>query len=223
MRILLVEDDPKILDDLARLLTENGYVVDKQSTLEGAIDQATSSEHDCIVLDRGLPDGDGLELVKTLQEEDIKTPVLVLTAKNSAKELVKGLDIGADDYLGKPFGIDELLARIRGLIRRGGSDKTLPVLSALDLELDTNTTTVKRAGKMIALSPKEYAMLHYLLVNKNRTIDRIDLLTHVWGDEIDLFSNTVDVHVRYLRRKIDDKHAKKLIRTVRGKGYMLCE
>lgn len=223
MKILIVEDDREIANNLKELLKREGYVSTVVESLREAKEEIESLEYDCVILDRGLSDGDGITLVQHMERERITTPVLVLTAKNNPRELVEGLDLGADDYLGKPFRMEELLARVRVLIRRGGVEKTRPILKAADLSINTNNMTINRGNKDIELTPKEYAMLHYLMMNKNKAIDRMTLLTHVWGDEIDLFSNTVDVHIRYLRKKIDEGHKKKLIKTVRGKGYMLCD
>ncbi|MBI5123056.1 response regulator transcription factor, partial [Candidatus Roizmanbacteria bacterium] len=150
------------------------------------------------------------------------TPVIMLTAKSQLENKIEGLNVGADDYLTKPFEGKELLARIKALIRRQSGKTQSPLIKINRLEINTNTTAVKLNGNIISLAPKEYALLEYLAVNNGKVIDRMTLLHHVWGEDIDEFSNTVDVHIRYLRQKIDDDQVKKLIRTVKNKGYMLC-
>lgn len=222
MRILLVEDDPELSANLKAILTRLSFAVDGASHWHDAYERAVAEPYDCIVLDRGLPDGDGLELVTKLRQENISAPVLVLTAKAQTGDLVSGLNSGADDYLTKPFKLEELTARIRALTRRAKRIPVKPVLTVADLTVDTNTRAVSRNQRKISLSPKEYAVLEYLALHSCQAIDRMTLLEHAWGETIDLFSNTVDVHIRYLRQKIDRGHRHQLIRTVRGKGYMLC-
>lgn len=220
MRILVVEDDQVIGENLKLQLTSEGYAVDLSVTAEEALDRLLTGEYDCAVIDRGLPDGDGLEVVAQARKDNIGTPVIVLTAYTKPKEKVAGLDSGADDYLDKPFDNKELLARIRALIRRGSRQAMLPKLTVGALVVDTNNHQVTVNNNLIELAPKEYALLEYLAFHPNQAIDRMSLITHAWDENADLFSNTVDVHIRYLRKKLG-KEAK-LIKTVMGKGYMLC-
>lgn len=222
MRLLVVEDDLTIAANLIKILSKNSFSVDSATHIKTAFDKAITDDYDCLILDRNLPDGDGLTLIPALRQEKIYTPILILTARNQPQETVEGLNIGADDYLVKPFRLEELLARVRALIRRGKRIPSSPSIKIGDLKLNINQQQVIRQGKNINLSPREYAILEYLCLHPCQVIDRVTLMTHAWGEEIDLFSNTVDVHIRYLRRKIDVGKKLKLIKTVRGKGYMVC-
>jgi DNA-binding response OmpR family regulator len=222
MRILLVEDDIVISKNIGLFFRKKGIAVDASASIGGAFKKIIDEEYDCIVLDRGLPDGDGLVLIDKIREEDISVPVLVLTAKSENLEVLGGLNSGADDYVSKPFDMNILLARIKALIRRG---KTMPqkaIIKVKDLLIDTNSMEVVRHDKKILLSPREFALLEYLAIHPNTAIDRSTLLSHVWDENTDMFSNTVDVHIKYLRNKVDNGFDQKLIKTVRGKGYMLC-
>jgi DNA-binding response OmpR family regulator len=223
MRVLLVEDDSVISQNISTYLKRKKYSVDSAETIEVGYEKAISDDYDLIVLDRGLPDGDGLELIKKIRDEEINTPILVLTARNEDIDIVEGLNSGADDYLSKPFDMDVLIARMKALSRRLNKIPLKPVIKIDDLAINLNSTEVKRAGKIIKLSPREYAILEYLAIHVNQVVDRMTLLSHAWDENVDMFSNTVDVHVKYLRNKIDEEHSHKLIKTVRGKGYMLCE
>lgn len=223
MRILLLEDEQKIADNLAALLTSLGYGVDTVPDIAGGSRKLADTNYDLVIIDRGLPDGDGIKLVKTMREEDNPSLILLLTARGQAEDIVEGLNAGADDYLVKPFRFSELDARIRALLRRTSVSSVQPVISLHDIAIDTNSRTVTRGGRHIPLAPKEYALFEYLARNKGVAMERIDLLEHVWNERTDEFSQTVDVHIRYLRKKIDDPFKKKIIRTVKGKGYMVCE
>lgn len=203
-------------------LKEEGYSVDACLDGKEGSYYAEMSEYDCIILDWMLPEMNGLELLKSMRLKGIRTPVLILTAKDAIEDRVTGLDTGADDYLVKPFYFDELLARIRALLRRPGENKGT-TLSIGDLVLDTVTHCITRSGKTLELTSKEYAVLEYLLRNKGRILSRSQIAEHVWGYDFDYGSNIVDVYVRYLRGKIDDSFDKKLIHTIRGSGYMLRE
>ena len=222
MRILLVEDDVVIAKNLKALISKSSFVVEIASTLGEAGAKIETNQYDCIVLDRRLPDGEGVELIPKIRAKGIYSPILVLTSRNQHQDIVEGLNSGADDYLSKPFNIEELIARIRALIRRGERIPESPVLSIGDLTLDTNLRLAKRGEIRIALSPREYSILEYLCINQCKVVNRMELIEHVWDESLDLFSNTVDVHIRYLRKKIDEGYHKKLIRTVRGKGYVVC-
>jgi heavy metal response regulator len=220
MRILVVEDQPSLLKTIARRLQEDGYSVDTANDGEEGLDFALVSDYDCIVLDIMLPVIDGMTVLKRLRENNIVTPVLFLTAKDAIEDRVRGLDLGADDYLIKPFSFDELLARIRALLRRQSISRET-VIKIKDLTLDTNTHAVTRGGKPIELTAKEYAVLEYLMRNKGRLLTRSQIADHVWNYDFEGNSNIVDVYIRYLRRKIDDGFEDKLIQTVRGSGYMM--
>jgi len=220
MRILLVEDNPRVASFIRRGLKEENYAVDLAIDGEEALSLARSSEYDLMVLDIMLPKQTGLEVLKTLRKEQNKTPILILTAKDKLQDKVAGLDAGADDYLTKPFGFEELLARIRALLRRH-SDMVPAVLKAHDLEMDTARRHVTRDGQELSLSNREYALLEYFLRHPNRVVTRAMLTEHVWEHDFDTFSNVIDVHIARLRRKIDDGFSKKLLQTVRGSGYIL--
>ncbi len=221
MKRLLVEDEENVADFIRRGLEEEGFVVDVSFDGKDGFVKATSGEYDLMILDIMLPGVDGIDLCKLIRMKEIITPILMLTAKDTVEDKVKGLDSGADDYLTKPFSFDELLARIRALIRR----KSLSVepLHCADLKLDPLKRKVSRAGKEIYLRPKEFALLEFLLRNKNKVMSRSEILRNVWGYDFDPATNVVDVHINFLRDKIDREYEKKLIRTVRGAGYMIRE
>ena len=220
MRILLVEDDSRVASFIRRGLVEESYTVDVAEDGERALFLAQTSEYDLIILDLLLPKRSGLEVLQALRTEHVSVPVLILTAKDSSKDKVTGLDAGADDYLTKPFSFDELLARARALLRRRG-DLASTLLQAADLELDTLRRRVRRNGQEIDLTNREYALLEYFLRHPNRVITRTMLAEHVWEHDFDTFSNVIDVHIARLRRKIDDDFSPKLLKTVRGSGYIL--
>lgn len=221
MRLLLVEDDLKIADSLKEIFTRQGLSIDLAYSKEEGFEKGLNEDYDLIILDWMLPDGDGITLCRNFRNEKVSCPILMLTAKSLVDDIALGLDSGADDYLTKPFEAKELIARIRALLRR--KDQVIPDVYRLhDLEINFQTQEVTKKGKKIELSPKEYGVLEYLAKNADRVVDRNDLLTHVWDENADSFSNTVDVHIRYLRKKIDDNSKIKLINTIKGKGYRLC-
>lgn len=220
MRLLVVEDEPALLKSIARRLNEEGYSIDTAEDGEEAQDFIETAEYDCIILDIMLPAIDGLTILKRLRNNRVNTPVLILTAMDAIDDRVKGLDLGADDYLAKPFSFDELLARIRALLRRQVETRET-VVTIADLALDTISHTVIRDGKNIELTAKEYSILEYMLKNKGRLLTRSQIVDHVWNYDFDGNSNIVDVYIRYLRKKIDDNFDNKLIHTVRGSGYIL--
>lgn len=222
MRILLVEDDISIAQSLRTLLKNHGYVVDVEHTIENAQVRIDVESYDCMVFDRGLPDGDGITLVSYTREKSSGVPILLLTAKSTSHDVIGGLDVGADDYIAKPFLPEELLARIRALVRRIDRPGGSPFLTVGDITIDTNAVRVTRNDAPIALSPREFQLLSFLFIHKGEAIDRQTLLDHVWGEGTDMFSNTVDVHIRYLRKKLDKPGKKSIIDTVKGKGYMVC-
>lgn len=223
MRILLVEDDSIIAKNIIIFLKRKNYSVDLSETIEDAYDKSVTEEYDLIILDRGLPDGDGLTLIKKIRDEEVHTPILVLTARNEDLDIVEGLNLGADDYLSKPFDMEVLTARIKALSRRLNKIPLKPIIEINDLVINLNSAEVKRNNNVIKLSPREYAILEYMAIHPNQVIDRMTLLSHAWDENVDMFSNTVDVHIKYLRNKIDEGHDIKLIKTIRGKGYMLCK
>jgi len=222
IRILVVEDEPSLLNTIVRRLREEGYAVDSAMDGESAASLVKMVEYDCIVLDLMIPVLDGMTFLKRLRDAGISTPVLILTAIGDVKAKVRGLDMGADDYLTKPFSFDELLARIRALLRRTGESRET-VLKVGDLVLDTGKKVVMRDGRRIELTAKEYAILEYLMRNKGQVLTKLQILDHVWNFDFEYNSNIVEVYIRYLRRKIDDGFEKKLIHTVRGIGYTIRE
>jgi heavy metal response regulator len=220
MRILVVEDEKKIADFIRRGLKEEGYAVDVALDGEEGHYMAATSEYDAIILDIMLPRIDGIALCRKLVEEKITAPVLMLTAKDSVKDKVTGLDAGADDYLTKPFAFEELLARIRSLLRKRGV-KEATKLQVDDLILDLLSHKVTRGSREIEFTAKEFALLEYLMRNAGTVISRTAISEHVWDINFDTDTNVIDVYINYLRKKIDLGYEKKLIHTVRGRGYIL--
>lgn len=222
MRILLIEDEKDLASIIKKGLEESGYNVDMAHDGEEGLYMAENYPADVVVLDIMLPIMDGLTVLDKMRQNDIDTPVLMLTAKDTVIDKIKGLDSGADDYLTKPFDFSELLARIRALMRRSGDVKQATIRIA-DLEIDTATHEVRRGGKLIPLSSKEYALLEYLAYHKGHVVNRFDITEHIYNEEFDLDSNVVDVYINFLRKKLDKDFDRKLIHTVRGAGYMLRE
>lgn len=217
MKFLVIEDDKQIADNLRLLFEREAYVVDLVSTVEDGVEKLLTGEYDLLLCDRRLPDGDGIEIVKIARANGLSIPSLMLTAKNSAKDMIGGLDAGADDYLAKPYDSSVLLARVRALLRRRKKILLHPIIAISKITINTNTREVTYKNIPVTLSPKEYGVLDYLLANRGKILERVDILTHVWNEAVDLFSNTVDVHIRYLRQKLGND----LIKTVRGKGYVI--
>jgi DNA-binding response OmpR family regulator len=218
MRILVVEDEKKVASFIGRALTEEGHSVDVMYTGTEGLDAAISREYDALVLDHLLPGVSGRDVVKALRERGDNTPILMVTARTAVSERVAGLDAGADDYLTKPFSIDELLARVRALGRR--RDTVVPtLLTCGDLAMNLATREVTRGGKPVELSAREYGLLEYMMYNIGRPLSRSMISEHVWGYDFDSASNVVDVYIRYLRNKIDQGFERKLISTVRNVGY----
>ena len=221
MRILVVEDERKISTYLKRGLEEQGYAVDTAFTGREALDWVEAAPYDIIILDILLPETDGLTVCRELRRRDNRTPILMLTARDTVDDRVTGLDAGADDYLVKPFAFKELLARLRAMSRRNVDIPKSPVLQLADLTMDTLTRRVKRGGKIIEVTSKEYAVLECLLRETERVLTRTQIAEHVWNYDVFNQSNVVDVYIRNLRRKVDDGFEVKLIHTVRGAGYRL--
>lgn len=222
MRILFAEDERDLNDIITKKLTSQGYSVDSVYDGEEAIDILSYTDYDAVILDIMMPKADGFAVLRALRSKGKNTPVLFLTARDSVQDRVAGLDSGANDYLVKPFSIEELLARIRAMTRTafGVSDS---LLSVGDLTMDTAAKVVKRGGKEIPLSAKEYALLEYLMHNAGIVLSREKIENHIWNFDYEGGTNVVDVYIRYLRKKIDESYDKKLIHTVRGRGYVLRE
>src|SRR6266851_5082455 len=220
MRVLLIEDHKPLLRALRQGLEEEGFAVDAAADGEEGDFKGRTSEYDVIILDLMLPKVDGLTLLQNWRRAGIKTHVLVLTARGSIDDKVKGLDLGADDYLTKPFELNELIARLRALIRRRHQVKD-PVVRVHDLEIDTAARTVKRGGKAIHLTPREFALLEFLAFHRGKVVSRSMIWEHLYDEQDENTSNVVDVYIRYLRNKIDKGYADSLILTRWGEGYML--
>lgn len=220
MRILIVEDEHKINRSVCQALREEAYAVDSATDGEQGEELALVNDYDLIILDLMLPKKGGMALCRGLRERDLSTPILMLTARDTVEDRVEGLDSGADDYLVKPFHMDELLARARALLRRDTGVKSTR-LQLADLIMDTSSHRVMRAGNAIDLTSKEYAMLEYFMRNQDQVLTRTIISEHVWDEEFDSLSNIIDVYIRRLRRKIDEGYAPRLLHTIRGSGYLL--
>jgi DNA-binding response OmpR family regulator len=219
MRILLVEDEERIADFVQRGLTDAGYSVFWADSGRAALESLQENEYGLIILDLVLPDTDGLTLLESIRNRNVQPAVLILSARGSLDDRVRGLELGADDYLIKPFAFAELLARVKALLRRGAA---LPErLQVADLTLDCIRRRVSRAGRIIELAPKEFSILEYLMRNEGKPLSRTTIVEHVWDTEYDGLTNIVDVYIRHLRTKIDDGFDTRLIQTVRGVGYMI--
>ena len=220
MRILLVEDEPSAAKMLAKGLREQSYAVDVATDGDAALYQISIYDYDLVILDVMLPRKDGFEVCQEMRATGSSIPVLILTALDVVNDRIAGLDSGADDYLTKPFDFGELLARARALLRRGEAIRP-EILLVADLEIDTRARRVKRAGRDIQLTGKEYALLEYFARNADRVLGRAEIAEHVWDKNFDVFSNLIEVYIQRLRRKIDDEHQVKLFQTRRGEGYIL--
>jgi heavy metal response regulator len=221
MRILVVEDERKVASFIRQGLEEEGHAVEVAGDGDAALELAFDDHpYDLIVLDVMLPRRDGFKVLEALREQRIESPVLLLTARDTVRDKVTGLDLGADDYLTKPFAFEEFLARVRALLRRGGAART-PVLRLADLTLDPSTREVTRGSRRITLTAREYALLEYLLRSAGRILSRPMIAQHVWGVDFDTETNIIDVYVGYLRRKLDAEGESPLLHTVRGVGYVL--
>jgi heavy metal response regulator len=222
MRILVVEDEKKIASFIRRGLKEEGYAVDLASDGEQAHEMASTNDYNLILLDLMIPKLDGMTVCKKLREDKVETPILMLTAKDDVKNRVDGLDSGADDYLTKPFAFEELLARVRAHLRKKNNSEVTKYQVG-DLTLDLLKHRVERAGREIPLSAKEFALLEFLMRHAGNVVTRTMIAEQVWDIHFDTSSNVIDVYINYLRSKINEGHKKKLIETVRGRGYVLKE
>lgn len=222
MRLLIVEDEKTLANLIKKGFEEEGFAVDVAYDGEDGLYFAQNNVYDAIVLDIMLPIIDGISLLKTLRSQNNSTPVIMLTAKDTLKDKVLGLDSGSDDYLTKPFSFEELLSRTKAIIRRRYATSS-PIITINDLEIDTAKKTVKRANVAIELSAKEYALLEFLAVNKDKVVSRTMIIEHLYNEDFDLDSNIIDVFINKLRNKIDRNFNKKLIHTIRGMGYSIKE
>jgi DNA-binding response OmpR family regulator len=220
MRVLLIEDHKPLVRALKQGLAEEGFAVDTACDGEEADYKAQAADYDVIILDLMLPKEDGLSLLQRWRRDGLKSHVLILTARSGIDDKVRGLDLGADDYLTKPFELEELLARLRALVRRGHQVKD-PVLRVFDLEIDTATRTVRRGGRLIHLTPREYALLQFLAFHRGKVVTRSMIWEHLYDEHDENTSNVVDVYIRYLRNKIDKDFELPLILTRWGEGYLL--
>ncbi|MEQ8170846.1 MAG: response regulator transcription factor [Candidatus Eremiobacterota bacterium] len=222
MRILLIEDEKKVARFISKGLIEESYAVDVAYDGEEGLFLAEVNDYDLIILDIMLPKKDGFEVLKTLRNKGFITPVIMLTARDELESKVQGLDLGADDYMTKPFAFSELMARIRAIMRRK-QEKADNRLQLGDLVIDAVTRTVTRGNKPVELTNKEYALLEYFIRNPGRVLSRTMIAEHVWDYQFDPMTNVIDVYVNYLRQKIDKGFEKKLIHTIRGVGYVIRE
>lgn len=221
-KILIIEDEKKISALIRKGLEEEQYDVEEAHDGEKGEQMLENDQYDLVILDIMMPKKDGLEVLQSLRQHGNETPVMMLTAKSAVDDRVKGLDVGADDYLVKPFAITELLARVRSLLRRKkGVEKSATTLTIADLTLDLVSHKALRGGKMIDLTSKEFALLEYFIRNKNKTLNRSTITEHIWNYNFDTGTNIIDVYINHLRTKIDGGFTKKLLHTIRGAGYVM--
>ena len=222
MKLLLIEDDLVLSSNVLKKLTKEGFAVDLSSTIEQSLVSAEVNEYDCLILDIGLPDGSGFELLHTLRQAKNKTPIIIVTARGQIEDRIKGLDMGADDYLPKPVDTAELIARIRAVIRRrSGNALSVIVVGELTLKSSRHEATIKNS--LLVLTGKEFSVLEYLVMHHGELVTRSMLMEHIWGSDFDSFSNVIDVYIKNIRRQISLYTSKSLITTIRGKGYILAE
>jgi two-component system, OmpR family, response regulator len=220
MRILIAEDEKKVAHFIRKALKESGYAVDEVHDGSEALERALITPYDAIILDVMMPGRDGLSVLRLLRMERIKTPILLLTARGEVSERIEGLNLGADDYMAKPFAMGELVARVNALTRRASGELSL-LLQVDDLVMNLASREVTRGGVSVSLSIREFSLLDFLMRSPRRVLSRTNICEHVWDHHFDTGTNVVDVYIQRLRRKIDDDHEVKLIHTVRGVGYML--
>ena len=220
MKVLIIEDDRTLAKNLKQVLVKAGFAVDTANTRENGLAETEINEYDCIVLDINLPDGRGFDLLADLRNTGNKTPVIIVTARGQVEDRIKGLNIGADDYVPKPVDSNELIARIRAVIRRN-TQSALPVLTIGNLVVKPAQHTATAGKHVLDLTAKEFAVLEYLAQHNGQIITRAMLMEHVWGSDFETFSNVIDVYIRNLRRKLESHTPTGLIKTIRGKGYIL--
>lgn len=220
MKLLIIEDDHTLAKNLKQVLTKDGFAVDVSSMREDGLAQTEINEYDCIVLDINLPDGSGFDLLQDLRKAENKTPVIIVTARGHVEDRIKGLNFGADDYVPKPVDSNELIARIRAVIRRN-SQSALPILTIGDLVVKPAEHVATFRKNTLDLTAKEFSVLEYLAQHNGQIITRTMLMEHIWGSDFETFSNVVDVYIRNLRRKLETYSKVSLIKTIRGKGYIL--
>ena len=220
MKVLLIEDEAKIASYVTKALTGAGHTVTFIADGDAGFATATSDPHDMIILDLGLPGRNGMEILRGIRDRSISTPVLILTARGDVQDRIEGLNRGADDYLAKPFAMEELLARVNVLTRRKGEDAS-PLLRVGDLVMNETTHVVTRDGKTVHLSQREFEVLHFLMLHAGRNVSRTEICEHVWKSALANDTNAVDVYIQRLRTKVDEPAQTKLIQTVRGVGYVL--
>lgn len=220
MKILIVEDDQTLAKNLKRVLIKDGFAVDTAFSKEDGVAEIEVNEYDCIVLDINLPDGSGFDLLSQLRNNENQTPVIIVTARGEVEDRIKGLNLGADDYVPKPINSNELIARIRAIIRRN-SQSALPVITVGKLIVQPAEHVATVNGHVLDLTAKEFAVLEYLAQHSGQAVTRTMLMEHIWGSDFDTFSNVIDVYIRNLRRKVEKYSQETLIKTIRGKGYVL--
>lgn len=221
VRVLIVEDEHKLAEAIVRLLTQEGYEADIADTVFAGIEAAMSNAYDCLLVDVMLPDGDGMQLVSELRRVECFTPVLMLTARNATSDRVRGLNAGADDYLGKPFEWSELLARVKALVRRAAVQHEVDELVYGKAVLHRNSRTLEVDGKILELSSKEFMLMEYFFRHPKQVLTREQLVSHVWGPDAEVADNALDTYIYFLRKKCTNLGLKQVIKTVRGQGYML--
>jgi DNA-binding response OmpR family regulator len=220
MKILIVEDDLTLSENLKQVLLKDGFAVDIANSVESGSIEAYVNNYDCIVLDINLPDGNGFDFLSTLRSKEDQTPVIIATARGEVDDRINGLNLGADDYVPKPVNTNELIARIRATIRRN-SNTSLPIITIGDLTIAPAQHKAQLKDKILNLTAKEFAVLEYLALHSNQVVTRTMLMEQIWGNDYDTFSNVIDVYIRNLRRKIEGHTNSNLIKTIRGKGYIL--
>jgi len=220
MKILIIEDDQTLAKNLKEVLVKDGFAVDVAYSREIGLVEIEVNEYDCVVLDINLPDGNGFDLLRQLRQSENQIPVIIVTARGEVEDRIKGLNLGADDYVPKPIDSNELIARIRAVIRRN-SQSALPVITIGDLMVKPVEHLVKVGNNTLDLTAKEFAVLEYLAQHSGQAVTRTMLMEHIWGSDFDTFSNVIDVYIRNLRRKLEKHSKNQLIKTIRGKGYIL--
>ncbi|MCA9343133.1 response regulator transcription factor [Candidatus Nomurabacteria bacterium] len=220
MKILIIEDDQTLAKNLKEVLIKDAFAVDVTHSKEDGLVEIEVNEYDCIVLDINLPDGNGFDLLSTLRKKEDQTPVIIITARGEIEDRIKGLNLGADDYVPKPIDSNELIARIRAVIRRN-SQNALPIITIGDLSVKPTEHIATVNGQNLDLTAKEFSVLEFLAQHSDQAVTRTMLMEHIWGNDFDTFSNVIDVYIRNLRRKVEKYSSNNLIKTIRGKGYVL--